>query len=392
MNSLRIISATALIGLLAFSSCASAVIDSNAPVVKLRNSANGGCVEAGLPVNNCFGNPSAVADLITWISGTRKPTMASPLLVDIGPGTYPGFTCVNWGYTTFRGAGRDKTVFTGVKNSIGITSNNALVTTNCTELEFQHLTLSAKGFLSAAVRWIGPGNSRWVNVDLTGEGYGWYESGQEPECTDGIQGNSGKHYWFESRIAAIGTSTALSKAYKDNCGSENWFFASELVAQTSAPQGDVLALEQQGLADTHFYGSVIRVMTSVPTNAIAISTTGGDVHIHGTGIDVISTAPGSSITALAAYNGAKIHATGVGYNLKAGSDTDTVTRITNIGGHVHAPYLWEHIPASPLESVTGADMTTVNTGTSDGHPHLVIYDKSCTASKWYDAVDKACRP
>lgn len=389
MNSLRIISAIALIGLLAFSSGASAVIDSNAPVVKLRNSASGGCVEAGTPINNCFGGANAVTDLITWISGTRKPTVASPLLVDIGPGTYPGFTCSNWGYTTFRGAGRDKTTFSGVLSA----SQNALKATKCTELEFQHMTLSATGFLSAGVRWIGPGNSRWVNVDLIGEAYGWYETGPAPECSDAIPGNSGKHYWSESRIMTTGGATSpWAKAYKDNCGSENWFFSSELLAQTAGPQLDVVALEQQGLADTHFYGSVIRVMTSMPTNAVAISATAGDVHIHGTGIDVVSTAPGSSITALAAYNGAKIHATGVGYNLKAGSDADTVTRITNIGGHVHAPYLWEHIPASPLESVTGADMTTVTTGTSDGHPHLVIYDKSCTASKWYDAVDKACRP
>ena len=80
MNSLRIISAIALIGLFAFSSSASAVTDGNAPVVKLRNSASGGCVEAGTSINNCFGGPSAVADLITWISGTRKPTAANPYI------------------------------------------------------------------------------------------------------------------------------------------------------------------------------------------------------------------------------------------------------------------------------------------------------------------------
>lgn len=392
MKSLHIFSAIALIGSLVFSSGASAVVDNNAPIVKLRNSANGGCVEAGTALSNCFGNPTAVNDLITWISTTRKPSAASPLLVDIGPGTYPGFTCNNWGYTTFRGAGRGKTTFTGVKSSVAI-ANNALVTTQCTELEFQHMTLSATGVISAAVRWTGSGNSRWVNVDLIGEGYGWYGTGAtSPECSDTIKGNAGKHYWFDSRIMSTGAVTTLAAiAYKDNCGSENWFFASELVAQASAPQDSVIALEQLGLADTHLYGSVIRVLPSVPTTAKAISANAGEVHIHGTGIDVISTAPGSSITALYAGNGAVIHATGGGYNLKAGSDAETIMRIVNNGGHVHAPYLWEHIPTSPLESVTGADVTTVTTNTSDGHPHTVIYDNSC-ATKWYDTVDKACRP
>ena len=91
------------------------------------------------------------------------------------------------------------------------------------------MTLSATGLLSAAVRWMGSGNSRWVNVDLVGEAYGWYGGGSSPECLDTIQGNSGKHYWFESRIMTTGAVTNLAAiAYKDNCGSENWFFASEL--------------------------------------------------------------------------------------------------------------------------------------------------------------------
>ncbi len=389
MKSLRTISAIAFIGFLVFSSGVSAAIESNAPVVKLRDSSNGGCMDAGAPINNCFDGLNAVTDLITWISGTRKPSVSSPLLVEVGSGTYPGFICSNWGYTTFRGAGRGRTTFTGVLDEMG-RFRNALKTNGCTELEFQHMTFSATGFLSAAVRWIGPGNSRWVNVELIGEGYGWYESGSSAtQCSDAIQGNSGKHYWFDSKIMTTGTSPSLSRAYKDVCGSENWFFASELLAQATVPQEAIYALEQTGISDTHFYGSVIRVTTSVPTTAIAIFASAGDVHVHGTGIDVISTALGSSVTAISASNGAMIHASGVGYNLKAGSDTETVTRITNNGGHVHAPYLWEHVPASPLESLSGADMTTVIA--SDGHPHLVIYDKSCISSKWYDTVDKACR-
>lgn len=100
-----------------------------------------------------------------------------------------------------------------------------------------------------------------------------------------------------------------------------------------------------------------------------------------------------NIVVLSAATGGTIHANGSSYNLSTVGGT--VTRVVNNGGHIHAPYLWEHIPdpatVPNFTSVTGADMTTVTTGTSDGQPHLLIYSTNC-ASKWYDSVDKACRP
>jgi hypothetical protein len=98
------------------------------------------------------------------------------------------------------------------------------------------------------------------------------------------------------------------------------------------------------------------------------------------------------VVALSASNAGVIHANGAAYNLSTGTG-GAVTRIANSGGHVHAPYLWEHIPdpaTTPnFTSVTGADMAPLASGTSDGHPHFLMFDSSCS-SHWYDTVDKAC--
>ena len=391
MKSFRIFSAVALMGYLVFAPSAFAGIDNNASIVKLRDSANGGCVEAGTTINNCFDGSNAVAKLTAWISGTRLPNASRPLLVEVGPGTYPGIICRNWGYTTFRGAGRGQTIFTGILDS----TINALKTTGCTELEFQNMTFSATGVSSAGVRWGPPGNSRWNNVELSGDAYGWYEVGVSATC--------GKHYWFNSKLIATGASSSPSQlaAYADKCGSENWFFSSELLAQATATQFDLFALMQKREADTHFYGSVIRALSSVlvSNGVTAISAQKGTVHIHGTGIDAISTAPGNSVVAITASPGATVHANGSAYNLSGGTGS-TVTRIQENGGHVHAPYLWEHIPnpavAPNFTSVDGADQATVTSGTSDGYPHTVVYSSKCVsttsaAKPWWDAVDKLCR-
>jgi hypothetical protein len=125
----------------------------------------------------------------------------------------------------------------------------------------------------------------------------------------------------------------------------------------------------------------------------ATASGGGTVHIHGTGIDVISDAP-NAITVLRADPTGTIHANSSAYNLSAVSGS-TVTRIGG-SGHIHAPYLWEHVPDAieipNFQSANGADQTTVTVGTSDGHPHTAVYSSTCpTTARWYDQVDKVCR-
>ena len=375
MKSFRIFSAVTLIGCLVFSSGASAVVDSNAPVVKLRDAANGGCAEAGTTLNNCFTDISALS---SWIWDTRKPTNTSPLVVEIGPGTFGQFPCGDAvssiaGRISFHGAGMDKTTLASV-TLLG----------QCANVAFDNMTIGGTG-VSYGVVVVNPGTqTTWTNVKLAGS---WQEY-----CNGGSGG--GRHNWFGSQIALTN-----GGYYQVKCD-QSWFYGSEITSKGNLTQAEVTTFLVNG-AELHVYGSVIRALgtgTGTPSSLYpltAVYANAGAVHIHGTGIDAITIngAP-ASVTALWAENGAMIHANETAYNLSSGTG-GTVTRILNNGGHVHAPYLWEHIPDATTipnyTSVTGADITTVTTGTSDGHPHTVIYDSSC-ASKWYDAVDKACRP
>lgn len=364
MKSLRAFSIIA--SLIVFSSNAFAVIDNNAPVVKVRK---GNCTDAGLTLDNCF---TGVGPLITWIGNTRKPSASAPLLVDMGPGLYAGVVieCNGaWSHTTFRGAGAEETTF------------RSLTFDSCTNLNFADL--GVKNDVYGGIKWDGGGTSTWTRVEVHSAGQAWYSDACGPV--------RGSHYWFSSRIVNT-AAVSIATGYSERCD-ETWFFGSEIsntvpVGAYPASGGTVNARDR-GIV--HVYGSVLRTFIDGATQAggvaAARSEGGGEIHIHGTGIDVISNT-GANVVALAASSGGTIHANGAAYNMNTGG---TITRIQNQGGHVHAPYLWEHIPDSPLVSVTGADITTVTTGTSDGQPHLVIYSTNCS-SKWYDTVDKICRP
>jgi hypothetical protein len=142
----------------------------------------------------------------------------------------------------------------------------------------------------------------------------------------------------------------------------------------------------------HVYGSVIRAIPDDGTNISNVTavtaTNSADIHVHGTGIDVIS-AQANDIVALKASNGGHIHANESSYVLQTGAG-GTVTRISNDGGTIMAPYLWQNGPTPPsIVSVTGAD-TVVYTNTGDGHPHMAVYDSSC-ASNWFDINTNTCQ-
>lgn len=373
-----------------------AAIDNNASVVKLMaNKADGtsGCIANGATLDDCF---TSMASLRSWLVGTRMPKAAAPLIVDVGPGTFGSLSLScggTWGYTTFRGAGRKHT-------TIGTSSNVAysLNLLNCASMHFKDMAigpLPTPAF--GGINWQGTGTSTWENVDLfSAHVYGWQDvtSG----CT--TSGPRGAHYWFNSRIVSTSNDGA-ARPYISQC-SEDWFFGSEI---TIKPRGDILddafALKAAGPAgEIHFYGGVLRVVT---TPGISVSTAtgtgiawviGGSIHIHGTGLDVLSANP-NPVTVLRAENGGEIHANEAAYNLKSAAG-GAITRILNLGGHIHAPYAWEPHPDVPFagsgvnyNSVSGADSAFI-TSTVDGHPHMVVYDASC-ASKWYDTSVKLCR-
>lgn len=374
-----------LIACIAFVSSASAAIDNNAQAVKLQTS----CTEAGVALNNCF---TSMNTLTTWIGNTRLPNKAAPLLVNIGPGKFgrlaltcnatAGYT----GYISFSGAGPSQSVIqfaAGSQPPFGVIESNG-----CTNLSFSGLTVTTGGNYGYIV-WNGGGMSHWSNVVVDVSARGW----SEESCGT----TKGEHYWFGSRFVNTALAT-IGNAYSANCD-DSWFIGSEITLTTkkkgtlSAGSGNFSTISAANNTEVHVYGSVVRALgqdtflSSGSLTAVTVALN-GQVHLHGTGIDVLSAEP-RNVIALSAASGGIIHANGSSYNLSTTSGT--VTRIVNNGGHIHAPYLWEHIPNSPLVSVTGADMATVATGTSDGHPHLVIYDTSC-ASKWFDTVDRLCRP
>jgi hypothetical protein len=99
---------------------ARASLDPNAPIVYMRQSCGS--------MANCFSeqgsSSGSLSDLTAWINGTRAPSPANPLIVDIGSGLFKGdYSCFdpyfangggplpsgNVGHVTFRGAGRTVT-------------------------------------------------------------------------------------------------------------------------------------------------------------------------------------------------------------------------------------------------------------------------------------------
>ena len=347
-----------------------AAIDTDAPAVKLSTS----CQQAGNSLDNCF---TDITTLNTWIWQTRNPapSSASPLLVDIGPGTFTGqFSCTNAGYVTLRGAGMGVTV---IQNG-----SMPISTHNCENMVFSHMSVKNTQTLFGVQNF--GGSTFWDSVEIDGLGYAWFDS--PGGCSTSSTGN---HRFFNSRIIAH-TIGASDTAVFNACDA-TWLIGSEITS-IGADGAQVMPIEAVG-GEVHVYGGNIRTLTDanvVPQYMIAAKSVGSntEIHIHGTGIDVISQAA-NDIVALSASNGGLIHANGSAYVLKTGSG-GKVTRIANAGGKVLAPYVWQQSATPPdIASDNGAD-TVVITATSDGHPHMTIYDVSC-ASKWFDSTTGKCR-
>ena len=369
----RFLSFLSILFCIVLSSNAFAVIDTGAAVVKLRHVNQGGCNEGGVPLNNCF---SDLASLNSWIS-TRAPSSSNPLLVEIGPGIFGGtFTCSSLGNITLRGSGRTNTTI----GSAGAAFTAGMTLTNCTNLNVSSLKVVGT---YGAIQWTGTGTTTWTDVDVVGQGRGWYET--DGNCAQ----TQTKHYWFSSRIEAQPL-FSLVIPYNAYCG-ESWFFGSELLSSATSNWGSVHPIVAIGKGEAHIYGSVLRTLVTGTGNATvnaAYASNGGHIHIHGTGIDIISNVA-VSIAALRADTGGVIHANGAAYNLKtAGGTVTRIVKDLDTATHIHAPYLWEeHSNPPTIVSANGADMAVV---TDANQPHLLIYSANCT-SKWFDTSTNTCR-
>ena len=342
-----------------------AAIDSDASVVELKTS----CLVNGNTLDNCF---TDLNTLNSWIWSTRHPSPSSPLKVAIAPGTYTGqFSCSGSGFVTLSGS--------GIQNTIIQNGMNPITTTQCVNMVFSDLTLKNTANLFG-VHNIG-GSTTWNNVEIIGLGYAWYD---QPGGTCGARGS---HYWFNSKITSAKTAAGSNTAYFNACD-ESWFFGSEIKSLgTSGSSTPVVAVG----GEVHVYGSVIRALPetgAIMTNVTAVTANNtAEIHIHGTGIDVISP-EANDITALKVSAGGSIHASETSYVLKTAAGS-SVTRISNNGGTVIAPNMWQQGATPPaINSENGAD-TMVITNTSDGHPHFAIYDDAC-ASGWYDSSINSC--
>ena len=372
-----------------------AVFDDNAATVHLRFS----CSEGGKPVDNCY-EATEMKALFTWITTVRKPNAAAPLTVQIGEGQFltdqipfptrqtkmqgitlycdaaTGFE----GYITFQGTGRTSTVIGHNGNGDAYT----LIVDACEGLAFKDLKLRGYGNSGGLVLWTGGGSSVWEDVDTDSQFSTW--SSRAGACGT----TRGKHYWFSSRIS--NTHTFLhAVAYQEECD-ESWFFGSEIQNTATAGVTGPAVFSIINAGEVHVYGGVIRsnatgqLPEGVALKAVMIGG-GGNIHIHGTGIDVISDVV-NDIIVLDIGVGGTVHAMEAAYNLSTASGT--ITRIQNNGGMAMASYAWQSGSEPPaITSVTGAD-TAMITNTSDGHPHQVVYDSSCS-SKWYDTTIGACR-
>ena len=419
MKPARLLSLAMCFGAAISSQAALAVIDPGATVVKLRTS----CSEGGVTLNNCFTSMSGTSGLQNWVDNVRTGATnntSGPLDVEIGPGTFGGFTC-NKNNISLKGSGPAQTIL--LRRHLGSASRYGIESNGCSNFNVQDLTVN--GNVAIAIAWNGGGSSQWTNVTVESQSSAWAEvpgNTSDKGCqTIKKESDRSVHYWFNSRLRGMGLT------YIAVC-SENWFFGSEIMATSGGTVGTSVAALMVNTTfgantfgattsvrpEVHVYGSVIRVKAdpgfTYPTPNTGGNTGSGlmavaagrnaDVHIHGTGIDLIGNELPNDIAALAAWDGGTIHANEAAYNLKTGAG-GAVTRIlmdTNLSTAVHAPYLWGQYPTPQhpslpnITSVTGAD-TAVITSTSDGHPHLVIYDKTCTTqTKWYDTVDKVCLP
>lgn len=374
--------------------------DPNATTIYLRTSCTIANVDGAGEgtMENCFESMAGQLGVTKWIYARANP---QKLLVDIGPGTFGTFSCsmTSAGELSFRGAGSDKTVINGV-------GNRACSNANWT---FSDLTVRGTPGTTSnhAVIWLDAGTSSWNNVILeaTGTGASWYDAGGSSNSAAGglsdgqcLEGEQGTHRFFSVRFithaaSSTGAQGEGSFGFLNRCG-DNWLWGSEIVF-TPTPGGTGTAVSSEGPASRmHLYGSNIRAEADSTATSGGITAfhvrDGAEIHSHGVGIDVVAN-PGMTATALNVANGGEMHAFESSYFMPVQADV-TVRRIVNDGGtgHIHAPFHWaQHAEAPVVTSVTGAD-TTIVTNTTDGHPHMLIYDTAC-ASSWFDIMTKGCR-
>ena len=362
--------------------------------------------------DNCF---ETIASALGWTWNTREPSAASPLLWDVGPGTWnEQWSCTNDGFVTVRGAGREQTIL-ATDNIWGAVSVN-----NCEQLEF--LDIGIHGSL-AAVYWVGPGTSTWTDTDVIGTEGGSESIAWADEVCVGAQTERAVHYFFGSRIIQRDVTRGAypATAWYGNC-SDTWFYGGEIALEWSEnASGFPIILDLHKNTRFQVFGTALRgfvtpAATSTSGAIIGVSLSGDPAadatmfHMHG-GIISLLTNPAHSVSVIgvAASGNALAHTPGTAFNLRAGSGAAVTARILSSGGgKVDSPFLWQAGTTPPaasgesnvLTSADGEDMFVetdcAQNGDCDGagsQAHLMLYNPAqCGSTEpWFDVVTGRCR-
>jgi hypothetical protein len=271
---------------------------------------------------NCTGEPTPCfttsGSLLNWIMATRKPNESSPLVVNVGPGTFsgagtsgPNLVCSGtWdvsgaqigfhGYTKFMGSGTQFAVqsdddpsndnhfskfLSGAAGGTGFWIQGGYVAygqTACENLEFYDMTF--EGGLYGVV-WYPSiptangqgygGSSTWGRTEIkatfnTDRSEGWREEsgvcGANPPISLGA--SPGRHVFYGSRVFAKNKKTIA--AYSALCD-ETIFYGGEIIAEADAAASgatptDLMAVKVSGDGSLETYGTTITADSAAGVN------------------------------------------------------------------------------------------------------------------------------
>ncbi len=366
------------------------------------------CSEAEVPANCC----TNFAELAGWLWTTRAPSIDDPVLVEIGEGDFPygaDVTCSSSftinpprlqmnGYTTFQGAGRDRTILRRAppQSTLGFFG---FWSSGCEGLEFRDLTIESPQY---ATVFYGGGTSQegvdelvelfgieetrvlgvntiWRNVNLisTGAdgGNGNTSAWTEEQCISGSLPDKAIHYFFDSKLETTAGSNATNAfTYRATCA-ETWFFGGEIVVkagpntndganlvaveisnQNQAFPGDFRTFGTRIRADASEAGAQVQSLNgSVPGvdgplgvligRDLGGNNPGGTLHSHASVIEVDG-GTDFTATAVAVHEGADfVHMPQTTYELEAAPGSAVRLQLLNTPPTaspdiVQSPFLW----------------------------------------------------
>lgn len=370
-----------------------------------------------VPLKNCFESASSLWNTTNgWIWSTRNPTAASPLLVDVGPGTFGPFTCdgTTKGYVSVRGAGREISILKGA----GSEANGATIQ-NCVNLSFMDIGLHGD---TQGVLWTGRGNASWTNVDMVTTGLGGPVYGWNDVCDDENPGQS-VHHIHGSRVRNSGTpNTSWVFAWGSQC-SQTWFFGGEILATLSGSSSLFSSsggVQLENGAMLQVYGATIRALavsggsSQASFNVVGANVTGGsEFHSHGGTISArvlpaaIQTMNAVGINIVNSTS--SIHTPGTAFVVEGGTSATSKRLAGSTSAKIRDVFVWESGKLPPGSTSEANRVTSVRNGndvwietdcSSTGNcnnggneTHLMIYNAAqCPAlNPWFDTRTGACR-